>query len=86
MSPDLLAILRCPRTGEVLQYVPEATVQKLNDKIAAAELRDANGEPVIDPIEGGLMNAGGQWCYPIRDQIPSLIPGEAIPLSTISHH
>lgn len=69
----------------MLQYVAEGSVQMLNEKIAAAELRDANGEPVIDPIEGGLMNAGGQWCYPIRDQIPSLIPGEAIPLNAISH-
>jgi uncharacterized protein YbaR (Trm112 family) len=81
LPPELLSILRCPRTGESLQIAASDLVNLLNEQIAANNLRDANGEPVVDRIDGGLVNAGGQWCYPIRDQIPALIPGEALPVS-----
>jgi uncharacterized protein YbaR (Trm112 family) len=81
LSDDLLAILRCPRTGETLSWVPSVIVDELNRQIAAGEAHDASGEVVVGVLDAALMNESQNWCYPIRDSIPALIPDEAISLA-----
>ncbi len=81
LTDALIAILRCPRTGEALQWAPPGIVEELNRQIAAGEARDASGEVVVGALDAALMNENQSWSYPIRDSIPALIPDEAISLA-----
>jgi len=59
----LLALLRCPETGQGLRL---ATAEDLADF------------PVAPP-EGGFVTADGGRLYPVRDGLPHLVADEAIP-------
>lgn len=78
IDATLLSLLRCPQTGEQLRPATPGEVDAANGRIAAGELRDASGEIVAEPLGGGLMTLCGSWLYPVRDQIPTMIPEEAI--------
>lgn len=78
IDDTLLNLLRCPQTGEPLRVATADEVDAANRKIAAGTVRDAAGEIVTEPLDGGLITAGGSWLYAIRDQIPTMIPEEAI--------
>ncbi|WP_164103992.1 Trm112 family protein [Candidatus Laterigemmans baculatus] len=84
LDPALLSLLRCPQTGSELRAATAEEVERTNRRIAAGELRDASGEPVHEPLGGGLVTRCGTWLYPIRDQIPTMIPEEAIPAGEAS--
>lgn len=60
---DILALLRCPQSGQGLRY---ATPDDL------AGFPDA-------PFEGGLVTLDGDRLYPIRNGLPHLVAEEAIP-------
>lgn len=78
IDDTLLGLLRCPRTGSQLRPATNEEVNAANGRIAAGQLRDASGEIVAEPLEGALVTLCGAWLYPIRDQIPTMIPEEAI--------
>ena len=75
---NLLAMLRCPVTGQPLQEAEPAIVQRCNAAIAGGQLQDAGQRDVESPVDGLLATADGQWLYPIRGEIPTLIPDWAI--------
>lgn len=81
IDPQLLALIRCPKTGQPLRMGTEEELQRVAAAVERGTCCDASGESVTDPPAGGLVTADGSWLYPIRDQIPALIPGEAISLS-----
>jgi uncharacterized protein YbaR (Trm112 family) len=74
----LLDIVCCPVTYAPLQMTPEATLLRLNARIADGKLRHSDDTPVTEPIEQALMTADGRLAYPIRDDIPLLIEDRAI--------
>ena len=78
IDDTLLSLLRCPRSGEPLRVATADEVAAANQQISAGTLRDAAGEIITEPLGGGLITAGGTWMYAIRDQIPTMIPEEAI--------
>jgi uncharacterized protein YbaR (Trm112 family) len=41
-------------------------------------LRDRADQRVTEPLQSGLLTTDGQWLYPIRGDIPSLIADQAI--------
>jgi uncharacterized protein YbaR (Trm112 family) len=73
IDKELLEILVCPDNKTSLQLAAEELVGRLNQAIAAGELKNLAGEPVKD---GALL-------YPIVDGIPILLVDEAIPLEGI---
>jgi len=81
VDPQLLKLVRCPRTGAELRLADSAEVQRVNEAISQGRCRDAMNEPVLELVEGGLVTAGGDCFYGVRDKIPALIPGEAILLT-----
>ena len=81
IQPWFLELARCPATGARLVIADEALLARVNAAISAGTLVDANDESVAIPIEAGLVDAAATRLYPVRDGIPSLVAGEAIPLS-----
>lgn len=78
IDPELLAIIRCPISGEPLREADAATVQQLNARIAAGKVEDRGQRTVDQPVAGLLVSESSGWMYPIRETIPTLIPDWAI--------
>ena len=53
-------------------------IARLNEAIAAGELRNQGGQPVDNPLDGGLIREDSTLLYPIVDGIPVLLVDEAI--------
>ena len=81
VDAELLKILCCPETRQPLSLADTVLVQRLNQQIAANELRNRAGKPVTRKCDGGLIRKDGQFIYPIFESIPILLIDEAIALS-----
>jgi len=83
LDPELLAMLRCPQTSQCLREAGAEQIAEVNRTIAAGTLRDVGDRRVEEPLNGGLVNKSGEYLYPIRDEIPTLIPDWAIRLDAV---
>ncbi len=73
-SPELLAMIRCPLTGQPLREADQDMVQKCNAAISAGGIQDHGGRDVDTPVDQLLITADGTRLYPVRGEIPTLIP------------
>jgi uncharacterized protein YbaR (Trm112 family) len=80
LADHLIEILRCPQDRSPLHLADATLVAKLNRAIAANELKNVAGETFEKPLDGGLIRAAGDLLYPIIDEIPVMLPDEAIDL------
>ena len=80
IDPGLLEKLCCPETHQKLSLADPALIEKLNDRIAAGQLRNRAGQPLTVKLDGGLVRQDGQLVYPIRQGIPILLIDEGIPV------
>jgi len=80
---QLLEILRCPQDQSSLSQVEQELVQRTNRGIAAGQVVNLAGQPVNQPIDGGLVRAAGDRMYLVVDGIPVMLPDEAIELSQL---
>ena len=83
VDASLVAILACPETHQPVHVADEATVEKVNAAIAAGTIKNRDGEVVGEPIQSGLIREDGAYLYPVRDEIPVMLIGEAIPLADL---
>ena len=91
MSPDsesapampldaaLLEILCCPETKQAVTLLDAASLHVLNRKIANGEMQNTGGNPVKEPLDGGLIRSDKKVTYPIRETIPIMLAEEGIP-------
>ncbi len=81
IDSELLKILCCPETHQSIAPAPADKIEKLNQQIAAGNLKNRAGQPVKEKIDGGLLRADGKFLYPIRQDIPVMLIDEAIALA-----
>lgn len=71
-------MVRCPVTGQNLREAEGELVAAVNAAIDAKTLRDAGDRLIEEKIDGGLVSEDGQRIYPVRGEIPTLIPDWSI--------
>ena len=80
MDDKLLEIICCPETHQPLRRADVELVTNLNQRIEAGTLFDRVEEKVDQKIDGGLLREDGKILYPIRQNIPTLLIEQGIPL------
>ena len=76
---DLNAILRCPTSRKPIAPMGAEAVEALNAAISGdAPPIDGRGEPVSATVEGAYLREDGALAFPIRDDLLSLHPDDAI--------
>ena len=76
-------LLVCPQNHMPLSPADGALLAKLNRAIAAGGVTNAAGRPVQRPVRDGLVRKDRLVLYPIVDEIPVLLPEEAIALDCV---
>ena len=83
LDAALLEILCCPGTKQAVTLLDAASLDLLNRKIANGEVQNTGGNPVKDPLAGGLIRSDKKVAYPIREMIPIMLIEEGIPTDGI---
>ena len=83
LDASLLDILVCPETHQSVRLADDVTIKQVHAALEAGRLKNRDGTTVGEPIQAGLVRADGQFLYPVREGIPIMLVGEAIPLSLV---
>lgn len=83
ISPDTLKFLRCPDSGDPLEFLEQAGVDRLNQAIGDKKLTNRIGKTVEAKLDAALINASRSWVYSIREGIVSMILDEAISANSL---
>jgi uncharacterized protein len=78
ISQELLELLVCPENKTPVTPIDTDTIQKINAAISQGTVSTRNGEPIEDPIDGGLVREDQAYVYIIRDDIPVMLIDESI--------
>ena len=78
IDKELLDILCCPETKQDVHLIDNATISAINSTISKGTLKNRSGEPVKEPIDGGLVREDKKYFYPIREDIPIMLIDESI--------
>ncbi|MGB7346726.1 MAG: Trm112 family protein [Pirellulaceae bacterium] len=70
--------MRCPIDGTKLANADSELIARLNESIAAGELRDRLDQRISKSIEAALVTVDQKRIYLVRGGIPTLIADEAI--------
>jgi uncharacterized protein YbaR (Trm112 family) len=76
VAPTLLALLRCPETGQRLAIASPGILAR----VCAEKLRNRAGQPVELPLEAALVREDGAALYVVRRGIPIMLIEESVPL------
>ncbi|MEC7695753.1 MAG: Trm112 family protein [Planctomycetota bacterium] len=80
LDPDLLKLLICPESAQPLAIADDQIIADLNLDIQQRKIRNAGGNTLTRPLDGGLIREDRQVLYPIVDGIPAMLNDEAIKL------
>jgi uncharacterized protein YbaR (Trm112 family) len=83
INDELLALLRCPETGQCLSPASLDCLATLEAARTAGQLRNRAGQPVSEPITAGLVREDHRLFFPIHDGFPILLLDEAVPLAEL---
>ncbi len=78
MPSWVLDLIRCPITLEKLEIAPADLVEQLRVLVPEGRLTNRMGTNVTEDFQSGLLNESKSWFYPVIDDIPTLVPDEAI--------
>jgi ubiquinone/menaquinone biosynthesis C-methylase UbiE/uncharacterized protein YbaR (Trm112 family) len=75
---EWIAILKCPISGQALRLLEAAEIEHINTKAAGNGLWQADGKPMTQKIEKGLITVDGAYIYPIIKEIVLLLKDLAV--------
>ena len=81
IDANLIEILRCPQDRSRLRIAAPEIVDRINAAIQSGVAVNLAGERLSKRIDGGLVREAGDLLYPVVDDIPVMLPDEAIELS-----
>ncbi len=85
MADDLpISFLRCPITQSPLRWADVSLIRKLNERCRTGRLVNRGGRSLDQALDAGLIDLGSRFLYPVRNEIPTLVAEEAIPLAEAS--
>jgi len=84
LPAHLIEMLRCPVDGSVLHEADADLLERLNQAIAAGQLRNRGEKQIDGPLSGALVNDARTTAYPVYDDIPQMLTQDAISLETIA--
>jgi uncharacterized protein YbaR (Trm112 family) len=77
MKETLLELLCAPLSHAALRLANPAELSQINDRIHQHLIRNRSGVTLDVELDGALVCQSEGTCYPVRDDLPVLIPGEA---------
>jgi uncharacterized protein YbaR (Trm112 family) len=80
INDSLVEILRCPQDRSRVHVAPPEVVDAINRAIDRGAAVNQAGERLEKRIDSGLVREAGDLLYPIVDDIPVMLPDEAIDL------
>lgn len=83
IDPKTLEMFRCPITGRALQKAAAPLLAKVQQAIAAGSLENRCGQTVTTAVDDGLVDEQGEWFFPIRGGIITMVPDELISVSAL---
>ena len=83
ITPELLAMLRCPEDHSRLSLAGTELLTRLNLAVAGGRLKNRAGQKIEKSLDAALVRADGQVAYPIVDEIPILLVDEGIRLADV---
>ncbi|KAA3619482.1 MAG: hypothetical protein DWQ05_01805 [Calditrichaeota bacterium] len=78
INQSFYASLVCPLTRVKLQPINKELLQTLNEKIAGGSIVNHRDVRVKELFSEGLISIDGKYIYRIDNDIPILLPDEAI--------
>ena len=77
MKESLLELLCAPLSHATLRLANSAELSQINGRIHQRLVRNRDGSTLDVELDGALVCQSEGTCYPVRDALPILIPGEA---------
>ena len=77
MKESLLELLCAPLSHAALRLANPAELSQINDRIHQRMVRNRDGLILDVELDGALVCQSEGMCFPVRDALPILIPGEA---------
>jgi len=81
IRPELLELLRCPKTHQKLTLAQPELIERLNARIKTGRLQNRAGKVVQQPLEAGLLCEDRAFLYPVRGNLPIMLVDEAVPVA-----
>lgn len=83
LDRKLLDVLCCPITKLPVRPLTRDQLQKVNDAVAAGQLRYLDDSPVEAALTEGLITENGERIYRVDDGIPVMLEERAIPAGSL---
>ena len=77
MEETFIELLCAPLTHAALRLANAAELSQINSQICQRLVRNRDGATLDTELDGALLCQSENSCYPVRDDLPVLIPGEA---------
>jgi uncharacterized protein YbaR (Trm112 family) len=77
MDETLLDLLCAPLSHAPLRLASSAELGQINSQIQLRLIRNRDGFTLDAQLDGSLLCESEKSCYPIRDDLPVLLSGEA---------
>jgi uncharacterized protein YbaR (Trm112 family) len=84
ISDWFLQLARCPVSHSRLRLAEDELVRRLNEAVKMGKVTNRIQRPVAEPVDQALVNEDQSLLFPVRDDIPTLIADEAIPIEQLS--